>query len=72
MLSDVGGVWGVSKCFELQLLIFLLKKIGFAQWTDTMLSPNAGVTLANLLRIFFDSYSAQNISVTTLKINVII
>ena len=34
----------------------------------------ARVTLANLLHIFFDSYSAhtQNINVTTLKINIII
>ena len=35
---------------------------------------DAGVTFANLLHIFFDSYSAntQNINVTTLKINIII
>ena len=34
----------------------------------------AGVTLTDLLHIFFDSYSAntQNINVTTLKINLII
>ena len=33
-----------------------------------------GITLSNLLQIFFDSYSAntQNINATTLKINVII
>ena len=45
----------------------------FADVLQNMFS-NAGVTLANLLHIFFDSYSANthNINVTTLKINVII
>ena len=42
--------------------------------SDNYFNCKTRVTLANLLHIFFGSYSAntQNISVTTLKVNVII
>ena len=42
--------------------------------TPRIYERKVGVTLSNLLHFFFDSYSTstQNISVTTLKINVII